>query len=212
MKLYKTHDLAPGSFSKLLSCHPRLARQGPAALVFFLSLEMPRRFLPQGLCIHHSRAPNVLFPDLCMAGFLSSLRSWLNCHFSKRPSLRTLRKGSCHPQSLSVGAHLSRYLKLSYLFTSLFHLTTVTEPLASAGYYSVAVDMTISLTKSLPSESFHSTGEHRSTNINDIISTSAKCCEEIAQSEEIGADKAAVLLRSTREKLSQKVTLQQRRG
>ena len=78
----------------LLSCHSPLAHHGPARTVSFLFLETSCGIPPQDLHICCSHTLDIPSPDLCMADFLPSLRSWPNVIFQRdfpqQPYLRAL--------------------------------------------------------------------------------------------------------------------------
>lgn len=95
-----------------------------------------------------------------MADILPSLRPWPDVIFQRDfPRQLYLRALSIHSHFHTVQLFAS--LKLAALCMSRTHLTMLIEHLLIVSPHSEIVDMTISLTKSLPSKGLHSTGEHK---------------------------------------------------
>lgn len=139
---------------------PSLAHCGAAVTVSFLFLELSCRMPPQGFHACCSHTPDIPSPGLFIADFLPSRRSWSKVIFQRhfqRPYLRAL----CIHHHFHMVPICFACLKSAAMCKSRTPLTLPTEHLLSVRSYSDVVGMTMSLTKSWPSKSLHSTGEHR---------------------------------------------------
>lgn len=139
---------------------PSLAHRGAAVIVSFRFLELSCRMPPQGLHVCCSHTPDVPSPGLFTADFLPSWRSWPKVIFqrhSQRPYLRAL----CIHRHFHMVPICFACLKSAVVCKSWTPLALLTEHLLGVRSYSDVVGMTMRLTRSRPSKSFHSTGEHR---------------------------------------------------